>query len=187
MKTKIIILTLITSFWAIAQYGQQNTSGYTEREKLQQTIEQNRKEINNSSIPPNPKNNQQTPKFNIEDNGVRYEITNHLFGYSIISEKDQSLSGIKITGFLNIAYYNVKIKDNNKSKGRLIFGIESPVVDFKRSSIYAGGGMTIGDVTGIYLNTGIDYHLSSWFKLQGGLNYTTGSGVGPIFSAGFTW
>jgi len=187
---KTLILTLFLSLNAFAQYGAQNSSGFTEREKQQQQVERNRKEVNDSYVGPNQKSSQtQMPNLNI-DPDLSFQISNHLLGASTILEKDKTLTGVKLTGVLNLAYYNIKYKEeplSNKKKGRLVFGVELPFYDFKRGSAFSGVGLSLGDSQGMYVDLGADYYLTSWFKVQGGLNWNSNIGINPMISLGFTW
>jgi hypothetical protein len=125
------------------------------------------------------------------DPNVRFEVTNHLLGYSTISESEQSLSGIKLTGLINFAYYNVKRNSNTsneRSKARYVFGFESPIQDLtQRITLWGGGGFTMGDARGLYLDLGLDLRIFSWFKIQGGMNYNSVGSISPQLSIGLVW
>lgn len=183
-----LFLTLIFSLSFHYSFAQ---SGYNDQEKLKQQIDQNRKEVNDSLTNPNSKTSPPSVLIPIQDDGTRYEIRNHFFGGSYLSENDKTLVGVKITGMFNFAYYNVTKKEEGsetkRNKGRFVVGFEFPMVEFNRSAWFAGIGGTLGDQTGIYLNTGLDYHLLSWLKVQGALNYTSGAGIAPMLNLGLTW
>ena len=113
-------------------------------------------------------------------------------GYSTISEAEQTLSGVKLTGLVNFAYYNVTKKNstntNERSKARYVFGIESPIEDLtSRIVLWGGLGATLGDARGLYLDLGLDFRVFSWFKIQGGANYNTIGSLSPQISLGFVW
>ncbi len=184
----IFAILLSTSF----SFAGPNDSQLTEREQVQKDIERNRQEINNSTTTPNSKS--APTKVNVESWGInsnaKFDITNHLFGYSTLIDKDSDYDGVKLTGFFNVAYYNPrKANDGTRKKSKFEIGFEEPVWDLtSRSALFVGGGGVFGFGMGLYLDTGIDYHILSWFKAQAGLNYASANGhVSPKISLGFTW
>lgn len=192
------LLTAIMFFFSINSYAQftgTNTPSHqheaTEQQKAADRIENAQRE---DALKPNSKSTPtkvDTSTWGLDPN-LTFEITNHLFGYSTILESEQTLSGFKITGFMNFAYYNVKKKNsdnsNERSKSRYVFGIESPIVDLTNRLILWGGfGGTMGDAKGLYVDLGLDYILTSWFKIQGGVNYNSTGLISPQISLGFVW
>lgn len=190
-------LSVVTLVFALlgfqnSAFAGPNDSQLTEREQTQQDIEKNRQEVQNAGT---PKNSSSTPtKINVDSWGIdstaRFDITNHLFGYSTLLDQDTAFDGVKLTGFINLGFYSPrKNNDGTRKKGRIVMGFEEPVWDItSRAALFLGGGATFGDHTGLYLDTGFDFHLLSWAKAQAGLNYATGSGhVSPQLSIGFTW
>lgn len=182
--------TIITLFSSIA-FSQVNMS---EHEKVEQQKSKDRQEMRNTeeALKPNEKYNPtkfDTGSLNIDPN-LQIEITNHLLGYSLIMEEDRTLNGVKLTGLMNVAYYNVteKNESSTRKKGRLVFGLEFPVMEVsQRIGIFTGFGGTLGDATALYLDVGTDIYATSWFKIQGALNYTSGKGIGTMINAGFSW
>lgn len=178
---KYLILFLV-SFNVFAQ----NNGYFSNQEVIQQQKEKSRQEnalINDALKPNEPSKN--TPVNIHIDSDATFDINNHLLGYSKIFEGDKELSGVKITGALNVAFYKVS---NSKKSIRLVSGIELPVMDISnRTSLFAGGGFQFGDDTTIYLSSGMDIMLLSWIKAQVGLNYGIGKNLGPMINIGLTW
>lgn len=185
------IVTLFLCLQTTA-YAGPNDSQLTEREQVQQDINKNRQEVENSKVSPNSSS---TPtKVNVESWGInsttQYEITNHLFGYSTILDKDTQFDGVKLTGFFNVGFYSPrKNNDGTKKKGRLVLGLEEPIWNLtSQAAIFMGGGAIFMDSMGLYLDAGLDYHFLSWMKAQAGLNWASANGhVSPQLSIGFTW
>lgn len=162
-----------------------------QQEAIQKQRESDRREeaLRNDALAPNAKS---TPtKVDVSTWGLsdtKFEITNHLFGYSTIVQSDQTLQGVKLTGVMNLAYYQTEKKtETGRSQGRFVFGLEFPLIDLtNRINFWSGLGATLGDTKGLYLDAGLDYRIASWFKLQGGANYNSGE-FAPQVSLGFVW
>ncbi len=185
------ILGFIFVFQSSLALADANNSQLTVREQQVQDSQKLQNELKQAEQAAQP--NQPSTKYNINTAGidpdVKFEITNHLFGYSTIMESDNTYSGIKLTGLVNIAYYNPsKNNDGEKKKGRFVFGFESPLVElFSRLALFGGIGATLGDARGLYVDLGLEYHLLSWFKAQAGVNYNSDAKTSPQVSVGFTW
>lgn len=191
MKINCFIGVILT-IASLNSYAGPNDSVLTPREQTQQDIPKNRQEINNATITPNSSSaptRVNTDSWGLQSTGV-FEITNHLVGYSTIVDKDYTFDGVKITGFFNVAYYSPrKENDGTRKRGRFVFGLEDQLLNISnRTAWFLGGGMTFGDHTALYVDTGLDFILLPWFKTQLGVNDNTGAGgVSPQVSLGFTW
>lgn len=163
-----------------------------QQETLQKQIDSNRKDVNSAGTSPNSPSN--PTKVDVSSWGIdsqtQFEISNHLFGYSTIIESGQTLKGVKITGFVNVAFYNAEtLTETGRSQGRLVFGLEIPIYNFtNRLGAWTGLGLTLGDRQGFYLDLGVDYRIMSWFKIQAGANWNSKyGGLAPQVSLGFVW
>jgi len=192
LLSAVMFLLCINSF---AQTTGTNTQIHTQEAVEKQKAADRQESANtNNALQPNEKSKPtkiDTSRWGLDPN-VNFEITNHLLGYSTISETEQSLSGVKLTGLINFAYYNVNKKNSNntneRSKARYVFGIESPIEELTSRIILWGGiGATLGDARGLYLDLGLDFRIFSWFKIQGGANYNTIGSLSPQISLGFVW
>lgn len=192
------IITLMVWMVATNANAQAPTTGTNtmiqQQEAIEQRRAQDRQELNRAADASAPNAKSAPTKVDVSswgiDPNVKFEITNHLLGYSTILEKDQTLQGLKITGLINFAYYNVKkkVEDGSRSKARYVFGFETPIYDLtNRTPLWAGIGATLGDTRSIYGDIGLDLILTSWFKLQGGINWNGETGFNPQISAGFVW
>ncbi|MBL7543718.1 MAG: hypothetical protein JNL11_07865 [Bdellovibrionaceae bacterium] len=190
-----MIMILSIGFNSLAQTTGTNTQIHT-HESIEKKKADDRQESANTSSALQPNQKSEPTRVDVSswglDQDLKFEITNHLLGYSTILETEQTLSGIKITGLVNFAYYNVTKKNllnpNERSKGRYVFGIESPLMDLSRRFVFWGGiGATMGDAKGLYLDLGLDFRIFSWFKLQGGVNYHSTGNVCPQISVGLVW
>lgn len=193
MSNYFSIFVLFFSLNSIAQTTGTNTAIHTqEKIENQKATDRNEQANTNNALQPNQKSAPtkiDTSSWGISD--TKFEITNHLLGYSTILDNDKTLSGIKMTGIVNFAYYNVNEKDkapNERSKSRYVFGVEFPMVELtNRITFWGGLGATLGDAKGFYIDAGLDFIAMSWFKIQGGANYNSDSGVSPQISLGFVW
>lgn len=193
MQKFLILILIFSSSLSLAQFTGTQTSTHqheaTEQQKAADRIENANRE---QALKPNEKSKPttvDTSKWGIDPN-VQFQITNHLLGYSTIMESEQTLTGVKITGLVNFAYYNVKKKEatTERSKARYVFGLESPLYDFtNRFHFWGGMGLTLGDARGLYVDLGLEYQILSWFKIQGGFNYNSDGGTYPQASLGFVW
>jgi hypothetical protein len=193
MQKMLSFILLFFSIQSLAQFtGTQNSTHQheaTEQQKADDRIENANRE---QALKPNQKSTPttvDTSKWGIDPN-VQFEITNHLFGYSTIMESEQTLTGVKLTGLVNIAYYNIKKKEptTERNKSRFVFGFETPMYDFtNRFHFWGGLGLTLGDAKGMYVDLGLEYQILSWFKVQGGFNYNSDGGTYPQASLGFVW
>lgn len=187
-KLMLIFAILLTSV-ANAQNTNIQQHEATERQK---EADRNERANTAEALKPNEKykpTQVDVGSWGIDPNAY-IEITNHLLGYSTILENDQTLTGIKITGLVNLAWYNItkKSETQGRSKSRLVFGGEFPVYDItKRSLAWSGFGLTLGDVKSLYFDLGLEYRLANWFKIQGGVNYNMGVGINPQISLGLVW
>lgn len=129
-----------------------------------------------------------TSKWGLDPN-LTFEITNHLLGYSTIVESDRTLTGVKITGLINFAYYNTTEKSaTGRSKSRYVFGGEFPLEKLSsRWTLWGGLGLTMGDVMAAYGDLGLELYITSWFKIQGGGNLNSARGLNPQVSLGLVW
>lgn len=124
------------------------------------------------------------------DPDVKFEITNHLFGYSTLVESEQTLQGLKITGLVNLGFYSSSQKTaTNRSQSRFVMGIEFPLFDItNRINAWSGVGLTLGDRRALYVDLGFDYRILNWLKVQAGANYNSDYGnVSPQVSIGYVW
>ena len=191
MKTVFLSMFILCSSISMAQLTGTNTAIH-QQEEVQKKIESNRQEVNNASVPansPSAPTKVDTSTWGIDSN-VRFEITNHLFGYSMIKESEQTLQGVKITGLLNLAYYKAEKKSaTGRSQGRLVFGFEFPVYEISnRFTAFSGLGLTLGDRKAFYADAGVDFRIFEWFKIQAGVNWNTSYGsIAPQVSAGLVW
>jgi hypothetical protein len=186
----IFSIILFSSQIASAQAGNQNQSGYTEREKTQQAIEQNRKEVQQAGEANKPNESSAPTTFNATagmDSNVRVTLDHRSLVYGTIIENGSNMMGGKITSGFSFGYY----KDPNSEKWRLLAGLELPAGYITNSLLYyVGGGAQLGrkgDKTTLYLNAGIDHRMLSWLKLQYGLNWVVGGNFGLNLSAGLTF
>jgi hypothetical protein len=191
MKFYAFVILLLLSNISFAQFTGTNTAIHAQ-EQVEQDRAKARQESNNATITPNsPSSPTKVDTTNWGFTSTEtYEITNHLLGYSQIMEDGRTLKGVKLTGILNIAYYSAdKQLEAGRSKGRLVFGAEIPTYTISnRFEVFTGLGLSIGDYTALYVDAGVDFRLTSWFKIQGGLNWNTGYGsIAPQISAGFVW
>ena len=190
MKSIAVVLCFLLSNQAVMA---QNSSQLTDREKQLQDAEKNRNEMKQLDQITKPNDPYSPTKVDTKswglDENVSFEITNHLFGYSTIMDKDYTLQGVKLTGLVNLAFYSPdKENDGTRKKGRFVFGMEFPTFDItRRLGVYTGVGLTLGDTSSMYLDAGLDLLLTSWFKAQGGLNYNFSRGAATQLSIGFTW
>lgn len=191
MKLILTYLAILISNVAFAQFTGTNTAIHTQ-EQVEKDRASAKQELNNAGTIPNSPSaptKVDTSSWGIDSN-VRFEITNHLLGYSQIVEDGQTLKGVKITGLVNLAYYSAEKKTaTGRSKGRFVFGFEFPTYTLSnRFEVFTGLGATLGDHTALYADAGIDFRIFEWFKIQGGLNWNTGYGsIAPQISAGFVW
>ncbi len=192
MKLFLAAIVLLMSHSVFCQTTGTNTM-IQNQEKIEQQRQKDAQERANTAeaLKPNEKSaptKVDTSSWGIDPN-VTFEITNHLFGYSVIKEDNQTLQGVKITGIVNIAYYKAEtLTDTGRSQGRFVFGFEFPTYDISnRLQLWTGLGATLGDRKAFYLDLGVDYRLFSWFKLQAGANYNSAYGIAPQASVGFVW
>jgi len=192
MYQNIIVSVIVSLFICNYTFAGPNDSQLTTHEQNQLDIQKNRQEIQNSNVQPNTKSAPTT--IDISRWGLnsttQYEITNHLFGYSMLVDKDTDYDGVKLTGFLNLGFYSPrKNNDGSKKKSRLVMGLEEPVWKINSQlAVFTGGGLVFGNAMGLYLDFGLDFYLLSWFKTQIGANYTSANGhVSPQMSLGFSW
>lgn len=173
---------MILSFNSFAQQKEY----FSNQEKIQQQRDADRKENAMIDSVHRPNDPYKPTVVNVPVNSdATFDINNSLFGYSKIFEGDKELSGIKVTGALNVGFYKVT---NSKKSMRLVAGIELPAIDIDhRSDIFMGGGFQFGDDTTIYLNGGYDFLITSWLKTQIGLNYGIGKELGPMINLGLSW
>lgn len=191
MKPLFIAALLLVHASCQAETTGTNTAIH-QREQVLKDIESNRRETSQAGTTantPSTPNRVDTSSWGM-DSGTRYDITNHLLGYSVIMEEDQTLTGVKLTGVINAAYYKAETTTSTgRSEGRFVLGFEFPVYDIsRRLEAFSGIGATFGDRTGLYLDVGVDFYLTSWAKIQAGVNMNTGyGGIAPQLSAGLTW
>ena len=192
MKLFPAVILYLISCVGFAQTTGTNTM-IQNQERIEQQRQKDAQERANTAeaLKPNQKSaptKVDTSSWGLDPN-VTFEITNHLFGYSVIKEDNQTLQGVKITGIVNVAYYKAEtLTDTGRSQGRFVFGFEFPTYDItNRIQLWTGLGGTLGDRKGFYLDVGIDYRLFSWFKFQAGANYNSAYGIAPQASVGFVW
>lgn len=183
------------SFFSLAQTTGTNTQIHRQ-EAIEKQKEADRREeaVRNNALQPNQKSQPtkvDTSSWGLDPN-VTFEINNHLLGYSTILESEKTLSGFKITGLINFAYYNVTKKDTTtsteRSKARYVFGFETPIADLSsRMVLWSGLGGTLGDAKGLYVDLGLDFRFFSWLKIQGGMNYNSTGLLSPQISFGLVW
>lgn len=182
-------------FLSIDAFCGPNDSNLTNREQQVQDAEKSRNEMKQieQATQPNSPSSPTQYKYDTSgiDSSVVFEINNHLLGYSVISNSDVSLSGIKVTGLMNVAYYSPSKEfdeNGNETKGRFVFGFETPMIDITRQfAVFGGFGATLGDARGIYFDVGLDYRILRFLKAQAGFNYNTDGEFAPQLSAGLTW
>ena len=192
MKKYILLILVCNFILTNSVLAGPNDSQLTTHEQNQQDIQKNRQEIQNSGTQPNMKS--APTQVNVGSWGIdstaRFDITNHLFGYSTLIDKDTNYDGVKLTGFLNLGFYSPRDNnDGNKKKSRLVVGAEEPIWNFSNQlALFIGGGVVFGQSMGLYADTGLDFYILSWIKTQIGANYTTANGhVSPQLSLGFSW
>jgi hypothetical protein len=193
MTNYFSIFVLFFSLNSFAQTTGTNTAIHSqEKIENQKAADRNEQANTNNALQPNQKSAPtriDTSSWGLSD--TKFEITNHLLGYSTILDDDRTLNGIKITGIVNFAYYNVTEKNQTpgeRSKSRYVFGVEFPMVELtNRITFWGGIGGSLGDAKGLYADLGLDFIALNWFKLQGGANYNSDTGVAPQLSLGFVW
>ncbi|HPI40933.1 MAG TPA: hypothetical protein PLJ21_09015 [Pseudobdellovibrionaceae bacterium] len=190
--TKFLLILCLIFFNNIEfTFADANNSQLTTREQQVQDSQNLKKELDNSVIKPNDPSTPTQFQYNTNniDPNVSFEINNHLFGYSTIITDNNTFTGIKVTGILNIAYYTpTKENDGTRKTGRFAFGYESPIWEISRPfAIFGGFGATLGDSRGIYVDVGFDYRLFQFLKAQAGFNYNTDGKISPQISIGLTW
>lgn len=193
MSNLFSVFILFLSLNSMAQTTGTNTA-IQSHEKVENQKAADRKEQANTNNALQPNEKSKPTQVDVSSWGfsdTKFEITNHLLGYSTILDDDRTLSGIKITGAVNFAYYNVTEKDkapNERSKSRYVFGVEFPMIELtNRITFWSGIGLSLGDAKGLYLDLGLDFIALSWFKIQGGANYNSDSGISPQMSLGLVW
>ena len=161
----------------------------SEKEKIEQQRETNRKEdaLRDSAVKPNAPSSVPAPvKVNI-DPSAHFEVDHSAFGYSVLTESENPLTGIKFSGAFTAGFYQEQKKDKMY---RIIAGVELPIdldMGSGRFVPFAGGGFQIGSKSGIYINAGLDIRLTQWFKIQAGGNYVIGNDPSAILGAALTW
>lgn len=193
MKRLLAAAILLTSLNSFAQTTGTNTQIHTQ-ESIERQKAADRQERANTENALKPNERSLPTKVDVSSWGLsdtKFDITNHLLGYSTILDSDKTLSGVKITGIINFAYYNITKKNadpNERSKARYVFGFETPFVDLtSRIVLWGGLGGIMGDTKALYADLGLDFILFSWFKIQGGMNYTTTGSLAPQISLGLVW
>lgn len=169
-----------------------NDSNLTTREQQLQDSQQRQQEINRAGDAARPNSQTNPTRVDVSTWGLsdtQFEITNHLFGYSTILDSKNTFQGVKITGFMNIAYYQPnKNNDGDRKKGRLAVGIEFPAYKLSgRSDLFLGGGFTMIEAQSLYFDAGYEYHLLGWLKGQLGVNYNLARDPAIQASLGVTW
>ncbi len=186
----LFLVSLLCSSITYAQNGNQNSSGFTERERTQQAIEQNRKEVQQQGDASKPNEKSAPTTFNATsgmDSSARVTIDHKALMYGAIFESGSTMMGGKFTSAVCLGFY----QEQGGEKWRLIAGLELPG-DYITDNLiyYVGGGAQLGrkgDKTTLYLNAGLDHRLLSWMKLQYGLNWVAGGNFGANLSAGLTF
>lgn len=179
----LIIFTILFGLPIMAQVDM------SQKEKLEQQRETNRKEdaLRDSAVKPNAPSSIPAPvKANIDSN-VQLDVDHSAFGYSVLTESENPLTGIKFSGAFVAGFYQEQKKDKMY---RLLAGVELPIdLDMVSGHLvpFAGGGFQIGSKTGIYANAGLDIRLTKWFKIQAGGNYIIGNDLSAILGAALTW
>lgn len=195
MLKVLLTFVFLFSIKTLAQTTGTNTQIHAQ-EAIEKQKAADRQESANTNNALNPNEKSKPTQIDTStwglDSNVTFEITNHLLGYSTITESEQTLNGLKMTGLVNFAYYNVNKKNSNssneKSKARYVFGLEAPIADLtRRLTLWCGGGATLGDAKGLYLDLGLDFRILTWFKLQGGMNYNSVGSFSPQLSLGLVW
>ncbi|MCK6600068.1 MAG: hypothetical protein L6Q37_17020 [Bdellovibrionaceae bacterium] len=195
MRRLLFSMIFFFSFFSLAQTTGTNTQIHRQ-EAIEKQKESDRKEeaVRSNALQPNQKSQPtkiDTSSWGLDPN-ITFEINNHLLGYSTILESEKTLSGFKITGLINFAYYNVTKKEtpsaSERSKARYVFGFETPIADLtSRIVLWSGFGGTLGDAKGLYVDLGLDFRIFSWFKAQGGMNYNSTGTFSPQISLGIVW
>lgn len=188
MKLILAFLFLLIPNYLLAQ-GAQNQSGYTEREKTQQQIESNRREVERAGDAHRPNSPSSPMKVDVSniDSNVMVTIDHKALVYEIIREAGTNMIGGKFTSGVALGFY----KDPNGTKWRLTAGMELPG-DYVWNNLiyYVGGGAQLGrkgDQSGIYINAGLDHRVLSWAKLQYGINWVVGGNLGLTAGLGLTF
>ncbi len=188
----LVLLFFVTyaEYSANAQVTNQNQSGFTEREKTQQAIEQNRKEVQQAGEASKPNEASTPATYDATvgmDSNVQVSLDHSALVFGTIVENGSNMMGGKITSGFAFGFY----QDPNGEKWRLLAGLELPAGYITNSILYyVGGGGQLGrkgDKTSLYLNAGLDHRLLSWLKLQYGLNWVAGGNFGLNLSAGLTF
>jgi hypothetical protein len=159
---------------------------FSNQEKIQQQRDLNRQE--NARIDEANKPNEPYKPTNVNiniDSSAQFDIKNSFLGYSKIFEGDKEVSGIKVTGAMNVGFYKVT---NSKKSIRLMGGIELPAMDInERSDIFMGGGLQFGDNSAFYLSSGYNFLITNWLKTQAGVHYGLGKDLGLMLNLGLSW
>lgn len=179
----IITIAILFSFSIEAQVD------LSEKEKIEQQRESNRKAdaLRDDAVKPNEKWKAQQPIQAHTDSTATFSVDHSSFGYSVQTEKDNVVTGIKFSGAFSAGFFKEQKKDQNY---RLLAGVELPIdaeLPLRNLVPFAGGGFQFGSGLSLYGNIGLDYRIQEWFKIQLGVNYDTSHMLGSILGLGLTW
>jgi len=184
-----VIMKIILSFAIFFTFSTLAQVDLSEKEKIEQQREVNRKEdaLRNEAMKPNEKyKNQPTIQANIDSTST-FDVDHSAFSYIVQSEKDNLITGIKFSGAFSAGF----LKEQQKDKYfRLLAGVELPIdleMPIKNLVPFAGGGFQFGSGLSLYGNIGLDYRIQKWLKVQFGVNFDTSHSLASILGLGLTW
>ena len=180
------IITVLLLLIASAAHAQVDMS---EKEKIEQQRSNQRQQdaLRDSALKPNERATTPAPAALNIDSSAQFDVDHSSLGYSMLFESDNAAAGVKFSGAFTVAVYNETKKEK---KSRLMVGLELPIdveLPIRNVVPFAGGGLQFGSGLSLYGNTGLDYRLAKWFKLQFGVNFDTQHQAGGIIGAGLTW